>query len=142
MADKHCCPICGFDYGILWVFIKTSSKFNRTGNRCKKCDAVLTIEGKSASYANKIKIVLSIAIGFYGFVFSSMYSAAGGFNLLFFFSILFLLIILFLFTIIYLFIFSLLVLKLFPKRFYEIGTISILERPQKIFSPVSFFTFW
>ena len=69
MADKRCCPICGFDYGILWVLIKTSSKFNRTGNRCKKCDAVLTIKGESASYANKIKIVLIIAIGFYGFFF-------------------------------------------------------------------------
>jgi hypothetical protein len=141
MADKRCCPACGFDYGVLWIFIRTSSKFSRIGNRCKKCDAVLTLEGKSASYANKVNLFLTFAIGFYGFVFLPMYRAAGGFNYLFVFSILFLLIILFIFIIVYFTIFSLLFLKLFPGRFHEIGTISLLKCPQKVLPPVSFFTF-
>jgi hypothetical protein len=141
MTDRRCCPACGFDYGVLWILIRTSSKFSRIGNRCKKCDAVLTLEGKSASYVNKVNLFLIFAIGFYGFVFSSTYSAVGGFNYLFVFSILILLIIFYLFIIVYLSFFSLVFLKLFPRRFHEVGTISLLKYPQKVLPPVSFFKF-
>jgi hypothetical protein len=142
MADKHCCPICGFDYGVLWVFIRTSSKFSRIGNRCKKCGHIITLKERSASYAVKIKFFIIIVSGFPGFFLPPLYGVAGGFNYLFVFSVLFLLVMFFLLVLVYLFVFSVLVLKFFPKRFQGVGVISSLEYPQKIFSPVSFFTFW
>ncbi|MDR3351795.1 MAG: hypothetical protein LBO00_02010 [Zoogloeaceae bacterium] len=142
MADRHCCPVCGVDYGVLWVFIRASTKFSRIGNRCKKCGNVITLEGRSAHHAKRVVFLVYIATCLPGLFLPPVYAITGGFNYLFVFSALLLLVIFFFFILVYLFIFSILILRLFPKPFQGVGIISSLKSPQKIFSPVSFFTFW
>lgn len=62
-SKKTRCPICGYYYGYWWVFIRR--KFLKgsplpRGERCRCCNAVLCLEGKSASVAEKIVTVALI----------------------------------------------------------------------------------
>jgi hypothetical protein len=137
MIKKHCCPICGFDYGVRWIFIKTSNRLVRTGNKCKKCNAIITLEEENASYANKVKFFIPLANIFSALLLMPIYNTIKEFNYPPILSALSLLMLLFLFFLVYLFVFSVLVLKLFPKYFHKVGIISLLKHPQKIFPPVS-----